>query len=320
MMNVGLLFPGQGAQFVGMGRDLFDARPDLLGDSSDEILGWSLQQLCLEGPDEALTATDRAQPALYALSFALWQELERAGVSRPLAAAGHSLGEYTALAAAGVYSFAQGLRLVAERGAAMDHAASAEASGMTALIGAEPETAEALAQTRRAQGGKLWVANVNAPGQVVVAGGTEDMAWVADHVKEYGVRRAIPLKVAGAFHTPFMAGAQPRLISALSEIEFSEPEFPVWSNVTAQPFGPGTFAELLGDQITAPVQFASSLESMASHGVDVFVHVGPGDVTAGMAKRTVPDVAILTVNSLEGIGEVVETVQSAGTMTSSEEG
>lgn len=319
-MRIGVLFPGQGAQFVGMGEDLFEARPDLLGETADDALGWSLRSVCLEGPEEALTATDRAQPALYALSYALFDEFSRAWAVPPVAAAGHSLGEYTALAAAGAYPFLDGLRLVAERGAAMGAAATVEPSGMAALIGADLDAAESLAERRRSEGGRLWVANLNAPGQVVVAGGAEDIAWVADHAKDHGVRRAIPLKVAGAFHTPFMEVARPRLDAALSSTRFAAPRFAVWSNVSAAPLDHGSVARRLSEQITAPVQFARSLEAMAASGLDAFVHVGPGDVTAGMAKRTVPDVEVVTVNSLAAIDEAVEQLTSIGTMRSSEEG
>ena len=319
-MRIGVWFPGQGAQVVGMGEDLFEARPDLLGETADATLGWSLRSVCLEGPEEALTATDRAQPALYALSYALFDEFSRAWANPPVAAAGHSLGEYTALAAAGAYPFFDGLRLVAERGAAMGAAATFEPSGMAALIGADLDAAEGLAAQRRSEGGRLWVANLNAPGQVVVAGGADDMAWVAIHAKDHGVRRAIPLKVAGAFHTPFMEVARPRLDAALAATRFEAPRFAVWSNVDAGPLDDGSMADRLSEQITSPVLFARSLEAMAAAGLDAFVHVGPGDVTAGMAKRTVPDVEVVTVNSLSAIDEAVEQLTSIGTMRSSEEG
>ncbi|NND85255.1 MAG: ACP S-malonyltransferase [Acidimicrobiia bacterium] len=303
MPRVGLLFPGQGAQFVGMGAELFDARPDLLIETADAVLGWSLRDVCLEGPEERLTATEHAQPALYALSYVLWEALQPTldGVEVS-AAAGHSLGEYTALAAAGVLGFEDGLRLVAERGQAMADAAALEPSGMAALIGADESMAEAICAARRAEGGRLWVANLNAPGQVVVAGGTEDLAWAAEHVRDHGIRRAIPLKVAGAFHTPFMAPAAERLAGAVGSVSFGQPAFPVFANTSATPHDDEVAAGLVA-QLTGQVRFEASVRAIAGK-IDALIHVGPGDVTAGMAKRISPDTPIHVANELGVLAHV----------------
>lgn len=303
-MRYAVLFPGQGSQTVGMGADVFAARPDLLGDAVDAVLGWSLRQICAEGPEEDLTRTDRAQPALYAVGYALWDEFRAAVSTPPAAAAGHSLGEYTALAAAGALSFQDGLGLVAARGRAMDEAAGADQSGMAALLGADASVAEEIAAGRRGTGGRLWVANLNAPGQVVLAGSREDIAWLEQNARELGVRRAIPLKVAGAFHSPFMATAADRLGSVLSGVDFSAPSFPVYANTTAMPID--DIAATLAEQLVSPVRFAEGLERMAADGIEAFVHIGPGDVTAGMAKRTVGDALVLTVSGLRDIGAVRE--------------
>jgi [acyl-carrier-protein] S-malonyltransferase len=305
-MPYAVLFPGQGSQCVGMGADVFAARPDLLGESAEATLGWSLRELCESGPEEDLTRTDRAQPALYATAFALWEMLRESVGYDPAAAAGHSLGEYTALAAAGVFDFRTGLRLVAERGAAMDGAARLEDSGMAALIGVDEAAAETVAATRRDAGGRLWVANLNAPGQIVVAGGVEDIEWVVANGRELGVRRAIPLKVAGAFHSPYMAIAADRLAAALTATDFAPPRFPVYTNATGAPVT--DVAANLSEQLVSPVRFAAGLEAMAAAGVDTFVHVGPGDVTAGMAKRSVPGAAVLVVSALDDIPAVAETL------------
>jgi malonyl CoA-acyl carrier protein transacylase len=311
-MNYAVLFPGQGSQAVGMGADLFERHPDLLGPPADEILGWSLRAMCLDGPEEALTRTEHAQPALYSVSFALWRELEMRLAGPPVSAGGHSLGEYTALAAAGMVDFFDGLRLVAARGQAMAAAADHEESGMAALIGADPATAEALAGARRNEGGRLWVANLNAPGQVVVAGGAEDIEWAEANVARFGIRRAKPLKVAGAFHSPFMAAAARELNRAVAAVTTRQAAFPVWSNVTAEPHGDDV-GPMLVAQLTAPVRFAESVLAMESAGVDVFVHVGPGDVTAGLAKRSVQSADAIAVSSLDGIAAVVDRLQpSAG--------
>jgi [acyl-carrier-protein] S-malonyltransferase len=309
-MPFAILFPGQGSQAVGMGADVFEARSDLLGDTADEILGWSLREVCLEGPDELLTRTEHAQPALYAIGFALWDELSQRLGDGPAAAAGHSLGEYTALAAAGILSFEDGLRLVSARGAAMARAADLEASGMAALLGADLETAEAVCAARREDGGRLWVANVNAPGQVVVAGGTGDIEWLAANARDHGVRRAIPLNVAGAFHSPFMAPAAEELGDALAATDFGTPAFDVWANATAAPYGSGP-ADTLAAQLTGTVRFAESLQGMAGSGIDRFVHVGPGDVTAGLAKRSVEGTEPVVVSSLEDIDAAVEAISAS---------
>lgn len=301
-MSIAVLFPGQGSQTLGMGADLFDARPDLLGAAADSILGWSLRDAC-EGPEDRLTRTDRAQPALYALGYALWEALRDRLDGPPAAAAGHSLGEFTALAAAGVVDFASGLRLVAARGRAMQAAADREHSGMAALLGAGETQAEALAAARRAGGGRLWVANLNAPGQVVVAGGADDLAWAAEHAGEYGVRRVTPLRVAGAFHSPLMAPAAAEFEAAVGGVEFSPGEFPVWANATAAPHGEDVAGALVA-QLTSPVRFAESLAAMAAAGVTTFVHLGPGDVTAGLARRSVQGAETLVVSSLDDVARV----------------
>lgn len=304
-MGYAVLFPGQGSQAVGMGADVFAARPDLLGNTADEVLGRSLESLCLEGPDEELTRTENAQPALYAIAFALWAELSEALDRPPVASAGHSLGEYTALAASGAMSFVDGLRLVAARGAAMAEAADAQPSGMAALIGADEEAAESLAETRRQEGGRLWVANINAPGQVVIAGGSEDIEWATANARAHGVRRAIPLKVAGAFHSPFMVAAADQLALAVDGTNIGAGSFPVWANVTAAAHGDAPGAVLV-EQLTSPVRFSESLRSMSSFGVDVFVHVGPGDVTAGLAARSVEGADTIVVSSLADIAAAAE--------------
>lgn len=302
-MGYAVLFPGQGSQFVGMGAELFAARPDLVGDFADEILGFSLWALCLDGPEEVLTRTEHAQPALFALSYALWDELSRVAPP-PAAAAGHSLGEYTALTAAGVLGYARALEVVAERGRAMAAAADAEPSTMAAVIGADLAATEKVCADHRADGGRLWVANVNAPGQVVVAGGVEDVEWMSANARELGLRRVIPLAVAGAFHSPYMKGAATRLATSLAGIEVGEPRFPVYGNVTAAPLEATDVTENLVAQVVSPVRFAETLEAMTAAGIDTFVHVGPGDVTAGLVKRTVPAATTLIVSSLADVGKV----------------
>jgi len=308
-LSYAILFPGQGSQAVGMGSDLFAARPDLLGGAADAVLGWSLRDLCLEGSEDELTRTEKAQPALYAVSYTLWDELQSRLDHPPGAAAGHSLGEYTALAAAGAMSFEDGLRLVSARGRAMAAAAGVERSGMAALLGGEEGAAESLVAERRRRGGRLWVANMNAPGQVVVAGALDDIAWVVEAAGKRGFRGAVPLKVAGAFHSPFMSTAAAELADTIATVEFGRTAFPVWANTTALPHGADVGATLL-EQLTAPVRFAEMLENMAGAGVERFVHVGPGDVTAGLAKRSVRGAEVLVVSNRDQVDAAAEVLSS----------
>lgn len=304
-MSYAILFPGQGSQFVGMGADLFDEVPELLGDRADAVLGWSLRDMCLQGPEDELTRTEHAQPALFALSVALWTRLALHLPTAPAAAAGHSLGEYSALVAAGMLDFDTALAVVAERGRAMQAAADLEPSGMAALLGADVELAQAVCSARAAEGGRLTVANINAPGQVVVAGGAADLDWLEANGRDHGVRRAVRLKVAGAFHSAFMAPASDRVAAALADVEAADGAFPVYGNVTAAPVAAAEVASTLAVQVVSPVRFAESLEAMAAAGVDTFVHVGPGDVTAGMAKRTVDGATVHTVSTLDDIADAV---------------
>ena len=305
-MELGVLFPGQGSQAVGMGEELFEKRPDLLGAQADDVLGWSLREMCLEGPEEALTRTEHAQPAIFAISYALWDTLAGRLELRPVAAAGHSLGEYTALTAAGSLDYPTALDVVARRGRAMAEAADAASSGMAALIGADEETARSVVAASAERNGTLELANLNAPGQIVVAGSEADLEWLVEHGGELGVRRVIPLKVAGAFHSSFMRPAAEALAATLGQVSFSEPEFPVWSNTTALPHSSDDLAEVLARQAVSTVRFEQSLRGMHESGVDTFLHVGPGDVTAGMARKTVPGSTVLKVSEIGEIQGVAE--------------
>ncbi len=301
-MGYAVLFPGQGSQYSGMGAELFDRRRDLLGERADRILGWSLEEMCLRAPEDVLTRTEHAQPALFAVSFALWDELASRLPMRPESAAGHSLGEYTALAAASVLSFEDALTLVAERGRAMAAASDLQPSGMAAVLGLSDDEAEAMAASRRNQGGQLYVANRNAPGQVVMAGGRDDLDWLGEAAASLGVRRVIPVKVAGAFHSPFMAPAAARLRQAASAVAFRPPAFPVYANVSAAPFPSSSgLVDILVAQVVSPVLFAGTLEAMHRQGINKFLHVGPGDVTAGLVRRTIEGASTFAVSDLEAI-------------------
>lgn len=303
-MKYAVLFPGQGAQEVGMCADVRATFPEFCGPQATEVLGWNLDSLISNGPEEVLTETQHAQPALYAVSYALWAEFSSVVSVEPSAGAGHSLGEYTALAAAGSLGYSDGLALVARRGEAMAEAAQAENTGMAALLGADMATADVVVASRAEEGGSLSIANINAPGQIVVAGDMADLDWLEENARELGVRRAIRLKVAGAFHSPFMASAAEALLDALESVSFAPMSFDVYGNVSALPTHDPKRSLLA--QLTAPVRFAETLGNIAATGVDTFVHIGPGDVTAGLVKRTVAGAEIRVVSTLEQARTVAE--------------
>ena len=183
---------------------------------------------------------------------------------------------------------------------------------MAALLGAELDQAEAVTLARRQAGGRLFVANINAPGQVVVAGGVDDLDWLDAEGPNHGLRKVVRLKVAGAFHSPFMGAAADRIESALAGVDLARGDFPVWSNVTAAPHEPGLEKQMLARQVTSPVRFAETLAGMAAAGVDHYLHVGPGDGTVGMAKRSAPGATYLAVSETEAIPRVAESIGSIG--------
>jgi [acyl-carrier-protein] S-malonyltransferase len=291
-MSVGLLFPGQGAQAVGMGKD-FAASHDAarkVFDEANSILGYDLRQLCFEGPADQLTLTTHAQPAIFTTSCAVIAVLREKGLLKDvLATAGLSLGEYTAVHYAGCLSFADALRLVKRRGAAMQDASDKVRSGMVSLLGADVETAQKIADKARGDG-VLVVANINAPGQIVLSGDLEACARVPEAAKELKVRRATQLQVAGAFHSPLMAPARAALEQALKDVPIRDAAIPVVTNVTAAPVtGASEIRSLLARQLTSPVRWEESMHALAALGCKRFVEPAPGNVLSGLAKRILPD-------------------------------
>lgn len=290
MSAYALLCPGQGAQAVGMGRAWYDASAAARETfaAADAVLGFPLSKLCFEGPAEELTRTDNAQVAIYVTSVAAVRGARESGRVREedcQAAAGLSLGEYTALHLAGSFDFESGVRLVRVRGEAMQAASEAAASGMVSLIGADEEKATALCEAAR-QGGVLVVANLNAPGQVVISGDREACTRAVAEARRHGIRRAVALDVAGAFHSPLMAPAQERLNAALAETVISDPQVPVWANATARVVrGAEEVREALGRQLTAPVRWAESLQGLLQTGIERFYEPEPGRVLAGLMRK-----------------------------------
>ncbi|QDV75496.1 ACP S-malonyltransferase [Botrimarina mediterranea] len=290
MAQPAFLFPGQGAQSVGMAGALCDEVPAAreLFDRAAEQLGFDLLKLCVEGPAEQLDATVNSQPALYVASLAALEKLKRddpATVEACVATAGLSLGEYTALCFAEALSFEDGLKVVAERGAAMQDAAEAVPSGMVSVLGLEVPQVEELCDQCRG-GETLQVANLLCPGNTVVSGTTAACERIAEAAEKAGAMKVIPLAVAGAFHTPLMQPAVERLSAVLDEVELVTPRVPVVSNVDARAHNdPNEIRSLLVKQVVSPVLWEKSLRQMIDGGVDSFYEIGPGRVLRGLLKR-----------------------------------
>lgn len=309
-MSRAALFPGQGAQFPGMGREVAERFPEAraLFERADAVLGLPLTKTLFEGSEEEVGRTDVCQPGIFLVSAAAMTVLgARRGLDRSAfsAAAGLSLGEYTALWFAGALAFDDALRLTRARGRAMQEASEAVPSGMAAVLGLDPAGCEEACR-RASAAGPVVVANLNSPGQVVISGAREALERAGEECRALGAKRVLPLKVAGAFHSPVMEPAAARLREELARTEIGTAALPVWANCTAAPVRtPGEIREALGRQVTAPVLFQRTLEGLAASGVAAAVEPAPGRVLAGFAKKAAPGIAVEnfdTADSLEGGG------------------
>jgi [acyl-carrier-protein] S-malonyltransferase len=325
MSKTALLFAGQGAQAVGMGKDLAEKFPSAKAwfDRANTALGYDLASICFNGPEPELTKTENAQPGIFLVSWVAFQLLkERVGVQalacsatdtlkRELqlkfdAAAGLSLGEFTALTAAGAMSFEDGLRVVRQRGRFMQEACEATRGGMAAVIGLD----EAPTREICAEAGVV-LANLNCPGQLVISGELDKITKAVELAKAKGAKRAIPLPVAGAYHSPLMAGAQPKLQAELARVKFSPPVVPVISNVTGQPHdNAAEISARLVEQVTSSVLWEKSMRHLLAQGFTRFIELGPGTALSGFMKRIDKTAQMLNVADVVSLEATVKVLVS----------
>lgn len=301
-MAKGILFSGQGAQTVGMGRSLYENSKTARAfyEEANEVLGWDLKSICFDGPDETLTETKVCQPALYVQGYALFSILkERGKLCELKAACGLSLGELTALAAAGVYDFATGLRLVAERGRLMQLACDATKGGMAAVIGGTPEEVQTFCDEF-----DIEIANLNCPGQIVISGDNTKVIEAVDAAKGR-FKLCKPLNVAGAYHSCLMKSARDAFAEFIKDFDFKAPEIVCYTNVTGgQISDPEAIKEALVSQVVSSVRFEDNLRNMAAdNGLNEFYECGPGKVLAGFAKRIDRSLAVTPMSEFEEVPE-----------------
>lgn len=296
-------FPGQGSQKPGMGGPWVNHPSWQLVEEASQATGRDVAHLLLDADAETLTETRNSQLATFVLSMVALDAVKRSGIQNQIAA-GHSLGEYSALVCAGTLSFADGCRIVLERGEAMQSAAKDRNGTMYAVLGLDDTDVEAACEKA---GDGVWVANYNSPGQVVVAGDPEALVKAADAAKELGAKRAVPLPVGGAFHTPFMSPARDRLRAALESTTYSKLDIPVVANVDALAHtNSDDWLELCTQQLTSPVRWSQTVGALVAHGAKLLVELGPGSVLTNLVKRISPDTRAVSVSSPEDIDGLVD--------------
>ncbi len=306
MAKTAILFPGQGAQTVGMGKDFHDACPAAarVYREAAETLGWDVAALCFNGPQAELDRTAVCQPAILTTSLAILAAMREAGYA-PLgnvsAAAGLSLGEYTALVAAGSMSFADALKLVQKRGQYMEEACRQNPGAMMSIIGLDDAAVEAVCEQAR-EAGAVVPANYNSPGQLVISGSPQGVQRAAELAKARGAKRALPLAVSGAFHSPLMEPAAARLEQALAATAVVAPTMMVIANVSAEPVSdPALIRRSLAQQVKSAVRWCPSMKRLVADGYGQFIEVGPGKVLSGLMKRIAPEAQVVNVSSLDAL-------------------
>lgn len=305
-------FPGQGSQRPAMGQPWVGHESWELVDEASEIAGRDIGELLLNADAETLKDTRNAQLTTFVSSLMVLDAVERLGFE-PSLCAGHSLGEYTALTANGALGFDDGIRLVIERASAMHDAGQSSPGVMSAVLGLEDEDVETAC--RRADS-DVWVANFNAPGQVVIAGSVAGVELATEHAKQLGAKRVMSLPVSGAFHTPYMSGARDRLREAIAAAKPRDSDVPIVSNVDAKAHSHGSeWSTLLSAQLSSPVRWKQCLQTMSEHGINNFVELGPGGVLTGMAKRTLTNARTLSISTPDELDKLIEWIGLSVTPT-----